>query len=42
MRDADRVEYEWVFRSCYASVLRTAFLVLHDRGAPRRSPRTRS
>ena len=32
MRDADRLEYEWVFRSSYASVLRTAFLVLHDRG----------
>jgi RNA polymerase sigma factor (sigma-70 family) len=32
MRSVDRGEYEEVFRSAYASVLRTAFLVLHDRG----------
>ncbi len=32
MRRDDRVEYELVFRSSYASVLRTAFLVLHDKG----------
>lgn len=32
MREAQRVEFEWVFRSSYASVLRTTFLVLHDRG----------
>ena len=32
MRTVDRGEYEAVFRSAYASVLRTAFLVLHDRG----------
>ena len=32
MRRSERVEFEWVFRSTYASVLRTAFLVLHDRG----------
>jgi RNA polymerase sigma factor (sigma-70 family) len=29
---ADRGEYEEVFRTAYSSVLRTAFLVLHDRG----------
>ena len=32
MKDADRVEFEWLFRSAYASVLRTTFLVLRDRG----------
>ena len=32
MRTSQRVEYEWVFRSTYASVLRTSFLILHDRG----------
>lgn len=32
MRDAERVEFEWVFRSTYSSVLRTTYLVLHDRG----------
>lgn len=32
MRTVDRGEYEQVFRSAYSSVLRTAFLVLHDRG----------
>ncbi|HEX4976934.1 MAG TPA: sigma-70 family RNA polymerase sigma factor [Nocardioides sp.] len=32
MRTSQRVEYEWVFRSTYPSVLRTAFLILHDRG----------
>ena len=32
MRETQRVEFEWVFRSTYPSVLRTAFLVLHDRG----------
>jgi RNA polymerase sigma-70 factor (ECF subfamily) len=26
------VEFEWVFRSAYPSVLRTTYLVLHDRG----------
>ena len=32
MHGSERVEYEWVFRSTYPSVLRTTFLVLHDRG----------
>ena len=32
MRTVDRGEFEQVFRSAYSSVLRTAFLVLHDRG----------
>jgi RNA polymerase sigma-70 factor (ECF subfamily) len=32
MRDAQRVEFEWVFRSTYPSVLRTTYLILHDRG----------
>ena len=32
MRDAARVEFERVFRSTYPSVLRTVFVVLHDRG----------
>jgi len=32
MRTADRGEFEQVFRSGYPSVLRTAYLVLHDRG----------
>ena len=32
MRSADRGEFEQVFRSGYPSVLRTAYLVLHDRG----------
>lgn len=32
MRTSQRVEYEWVFRSAYSSVLRTSFLILHDRG----------
>jgi RNA polymerase sigma factor (sigma-70 family) len=32
MRDAQRVEFEWVFRSTYPSVLRTTHLILHDRG----------
>jgi RNA polymerase sigma-70 factor (ECF subfamily) len=26
------VEFEWVFRSTYPSVLRTTYLILHDRG----------
>lgn len=26
------MEFEWVFRSTYSSVLRTTFLILHDRG----------
>jgi RNA polymerase sigma factor (sigma-70 family) len=26
-------EFEWLFRSTYASVLRTSFLILHDQGA---------
>ncbi|HSV40506.1 MAG TPA: sigma-70 family RNA polymerase sigma factor [Nocardioidaceae bacterium] len=32
MRESQRVEFEWVFRSTYPSVLRTTYLVLHDRG----------
>ncbi|HEX6150459.1 RNA polymerase sigma factor [Nocardioides sp.] len=32
MREAERVEFEWIFRSTYRSVLRTTYLVLHDRG----------
>jgi RNA polymerase sigma factor (sigma-70 family) len=32
MRRDERVEFEQVFRSAYPSILRTAFLVLHDRG----------
>lgn len=32
MRASQRVEYEWVFRSTYPSVLRTAYLILHDQG----------
>lgn len=32
VRDAARVEFEWVFRSAYPSVLRTVFVVLHDQG----------
>ena len=32
MRDAARVEFEWVFRSTYPSVLRMVFVVLHDQG----------
>ena len=32
MRTVDRGEFEEVFRSAYPSVLRTAFLVLRDRG----------
>ena len=32
MRSADRGEFEQVFRSGYPSVLRTAYLVLRDRG----------
>ena len=32
MREAQRVEFEWVFRSTYPSVLRTVYLILHDRG----------
>ena len=32
MRDAAQVEFEWVYRSAYSSVLRTVFVVLHDRG----------
>jgi RNA polymerase sigma factor (sigma-70 family) len=32
VRDAQRVEFEWVFRSTYPSVLRTTYLILHDRG----------
>ena len=32
MRTSQRVEYEWVFRSNYPSVLRTTFVILHDRG----------
>lgn len=32
MLDADRVEFEWVFRSAYTSVLRTTYVILRDRG----------
>lgn len=32
MRRSQQVEFEWVFRATYPSVLRTTFLVLHDRG----------
>ena len=32
MRRDERVGFEQVFRSAYPSVLRTAYLVLHDRG----------
>jgi RNA polymerase sigma factor (sigma-70 family) len=32
MRGADAGEFEQVFRSAYPSVLRTVYLVLHDRG----------
>jgi len=32
VRDTQRVEFEWVFRSAYPSVLRTTYLILHDRG----------
>jgi len=32
MRTVDRGEFERVFRAAYPSVLRTAYLVLHDRG----------
>jgi len=32
VRDAARVEFEWVFRSAYPSVLRTVFVILHDQG----------
>ncbi len=32
MRDAAQAEFEWVFRSAYPSVLRTTYLILHDRG----------
>jgi RNA polymerase sigma factor (sigma-70 family) len=32
VREAQRVDFEWVFRSTYPSVLRTTYLILHDRG----------
>src|SRR4051794_23556461 len=32
MSEAQRVEFEWVFRSTYPSVLRTTYVILHDRG----------
>jgi RNA polymerase sigma factor (sigma-70 family) len=32
MRESQQEEFEWVFRSAYASVLRTTFLILHDQG----------
>lgn len=32
MQTSERTEFEWVFRSTYPSVLRTTYLVLHDRG----------
>jgi len=28
----ERREYEWLFRAAYPGVLRTAFLIVHDRG----------
>lgn len=31
MRKAEQAEFEWIFRSSYASVLRTTSLILHDR-----------
>lgn len=31
MKEADELEYAWVFRAHFASVLRTVFLMLHDR-----------
>ena len=32
MRASQREDFEWVFRSTYPSVLRTTYLILHDRG----------
>ena len=32
MKEAQRVDFEWLFRSTYPSVLRTTYLILHDRG----------
>lgn len=32
MREAERTDYEWVFHSHYASVLRTTSVILRDRG----------
>ena len=32
MRRSERTEFEWIFRSTYPSVLRTTYLILHDRG----------
>jgi RNA polymerase sigma-70 factor (ECF subfamily) len=32
MRQAQTVDFEWVFRSTYPSTLRTCWLILHDRG----------
>jgi RNA polymerase sigma factor (sigma-70 family) len=32
VRETASVEFEWVFRSAYPSVLRTVVLILHDRG----------
>ena len=32
MRASERTEFEWIFRSTYPAVLRTTYLVLHDRG----------
>ena len=31
MQDMEQAEFEWVFRSSFASVLRTVHLILHDR-----------
>ena len=28
----DRVEYEWLFRASYPTLLRTVYLIVHDRG----------
>jgi RNA polymerase sigma factor (sigma-70 family) len=32
VRDTAGPEFEWLFRSTYASVLRTSFLIVHDHG----------
>lgn len=32
MRENQRLEYEWLFRTSYSSVLRSTFLIVRDRG----------
>ena len=32
MRDEDQLEYEWLFRTAYPQVVRTVFVIVHDRG----------